>query len=1028
MTWEREKRALDLFEQVCDLPREEQSSFVEQHCADDSVLRIMLVEMLEADAFPEDSGLEFGDSAEVIRSIASANSRAAMPEKLGRYQIIRPIGRGGMGVVYEAEQSDPKRRVAVKVVREGFGNRETIRRFRQEAELLGRLQHPGIAHVYEAGIDGHTPFYAMEFVDGLPIDQHAEERNLGLRERIELMARVCDAVQHAHHKGILHRDIKPANVLVVAPTDESALQNAGGESASSSHNHAARIDSIGQPKVLDFGIARLADHGAVTQHTHTGQILGSIASMSPEQLAGDPASIDTRADIYSLGVMLYRLLADRPPHDLTGLMIAEAARRVAEQDPPTLASVSQKLRGDLSVIAAKALARDINERYESAAVLAEDLRRTLRNEPIVARPPAASYRFKKFVKRHSFAVALGAVAIALLVSATALSTWLGVHAIAARSEADRATYLASISAAAAALREGDARLARDFLVQAPPQFRGWEWFHYNDALDASEHRGERAFTLSSEVADFQDGRCWLSPDGSMLHVGSHNERYGSHVFESFDAESLQSIGDWRATQDERCIGVIDERSVVVMYHAVSGELVLRDVVGGHQIERLSAGSGGRQGLASYSRLPTDLSLVSGWIDVATNSTNPLIRPDAVLSPDVSAWVECRNNPVVRLVASDAEPRYLGTVREGGSAAAFSPDAKLLAFASLDRQLSVFDLESGKSVWTLPEAHSDAPMVVTFNKAGTILATGGQDRIIKLRDAQSGELLGQLMGHIATINALAFSKDGQTIYSADASAVRRWKVRDAIEGNVLWRHRAFAARLRLSPKGERLASTSLPIGGNDTKEDSVLTMDLRAEAQASPIPLPATTAWAHDAKLLGSDMCLAVVGEREPNAIDGVRGSAYLSNLRTGVYRRLAVFQTPQNTNLLFRDGRVWINQGHDGRIDLTAAILEGGDVTPKMIAEAEQVQGDLLHQADKGDIIRLIGEHEWLAHRSAIHEPSGLAYVVGENDVIQELDLKTGRVIRSSLPAGSSVRSIALLPDGSRLFGASGDRLIRVWD
>ena len=262
-------------------------------------------------------------------------------------------------------------------IRPGLASPALLKRFAHEAQILGRLHHPGIAQVYEAGLaDDGQPFFAMEFIRGLPLDEYARPPRPRPRPpALDLLARVCDAVQHAHDQGVIHRDLKPANILV---------------------------EETGQPKVLDFGVARATDADLLTAAglTRTGQLLGTPSYMSPEQVTADPAAIDHRADVYALGVILFELLAHRLPYRLENRPLAEAARLILEQDPPRLGSIDPELRGDVETIVAKALEKDPARRYASAADLAADLRRWLADEPILARPPSALYHLRKFARRH----------------------------------------------------------------------------------------------------------------------------------------------------------------------------------------------------------------------------------------------------------------------------------------------------------------------------------------------------------------------------------------------------------------------------------------------------------------------------------------------------------------------------------------------------------------------------------------------------------------------------------------------------
>jgi len=333
--------------------------------------------------------------------------RAGRPDVLiAGYRILRVIGEGGMGTVYEAEQERPRRIVALKMIKPGLATAALLKRFEQEAHALGRLRHPGIAQIYEAGMadagHGPQPYLAMEFVTGRPLDQYVTERNPGVRERLDLVARICDAVHHAHQKGIIHRDLKPGNILV---------------------------EDSGQPRVLDFGLARVTDSDIqATMQTDVGQIVGTLPYMSPEQVLGDPLALDTRSDVYALGVLLYLVLAGRLPYDLRKAHLAECIRVIREVDPSPLGTVSRVFRGDVETIAARALEKEKERRYQSAAELASDVRRHLADEPIVARPPSAAYQLGKFARRNRTLVAGAAATVLALVAGIGASSWQAVRA------------------------------------------------------------------------------------------------------------------------------------------------------------------------------------------------------------------------------------------------------------------------------------------------------------------------------------------------------------------------------------------------------------------------------------------------------------------------------------------------------------------------------------------------------------------------------------------------------------------------
>jgi serine/threonine protein kinase len=396
LTPEEYQRVSDIFAAACELEDGKRAAFLDEACAGDTQVRARVESMLRSDAngeaFMRDAALNL--RGQVEEALGEGGPADSIPLQIGRYRIIRKLGDGGMGVVYLAEQDQPRRCVAVKVIRTGFMSRDMLRRFEFEAQVLGQLRHPGIAHIYESGTAdtdrGEQSYFAMEYVEGPRLDRYAGENQLDTRQRLKLMALICEAVQHAHQKGVIHRDLKPGNILV---------------------------DESGQPKVLDFGVARAtnADTHIVTMQTNAGQLIGTIPYMSPEQVSGVPSEIDTRSDVYALGVICFELLTQRLPHQLRDRSIPEAARIIRDQEPSRLGSINPALRGDLETIVAKALEKDRSRRYQSAAELSADIGRYLRNEPILARPQTTLYQLRKFARRNrGLALALCGVLLALM--------------------------------------------------------------------------------------------------------------------------------------------------------------------------------------------------------------------------------------------------------------------------------------------------------------------------------------------------------------------------------------------------------------------------------------------------------------------------------------------------------------------------------------------------------------------------------------------------------------------------------------
>jgi non-specific serine/threonine protein kinase/serine/threonine-protein kinase len=404
-------RMWDLFHEASELPAAEREAFLQRECAGDERLRAEVAGLLAASERAE----EFLEPQGASKGIAALGSET-IPERIGRYRVLERIGEGGFADVYLAEQKEPvARRVAIKVLKPGMDSRAVIARFETERQTLALVEHPGIATVLDAGLSGQgRPYVVMEYIAGLPITRHCDERQLGTEARLELFQQVCQAVQHAHHKGVIHRDLKPSNVMVT---------EAGGRA---------------QVKVIDFGIAKAIDQssGGRTLFTEAGQLIGTPEYMSPEQAAG--IDLDTRTDVYALGVLLYELLvglrpgeprrdaspseilaelrereAPRPSTRLLGCGREAATRIAAARATGDVATLARQVRGDLDWIVMKAIDKERTRRYSSPAELVADLLRHGRHEPVLAGPPSALYRLRKFARRHRAGVAAAAVALVL---------------------------------------------------------------------------------------------------------------------------------------------------------------------------------------------------------------------------------------------------------------------------------------------------------------------------------------------------------------------------------------------------------------------------------------------------------------------------------------------------------------------------------------------------------------------------------------------------------------------------------------
>ena len=664
---------------------------------------------------------------------------------IGAYTLVQKLGEGGMGEVWVAKQSEPvKRKVALKLIKRGMNSKDVLARFEQERQALAMMDHPSIAKVFDGGVtpDGQ-PYFVMELVNGLSLTKYCDEARLTPRERMELFVPICQAVQHAHQKGIVHRDLKPSNILVTM------------------------YDGRPVPKVIDFGVAK-ATGGRLTDEsmsTQVGAVVGTLEYMSPEQAGYSGQDIDTRADIYSLGVILYELLTGLRPIDgqrLRKAGLAEMIRIIQQEEPskpstrlsldaalPSLAALRQTepkrltalLRGELDWVVMKCLEKSRDRRYETANGLARDIQHYLADEPVEARPASASYRFRKFLRRHKGPVLAAALVLLALIGGIIGTTWGLVREsqqrVIAETNEDKANDAAK-----------QERIAKEKANEAAEQAR----IAKEDAIAAEiEERKQR------ERAD----------ENFQL---SRRQLYAAHM------NSAQELWD-----DKR----VDETLLLLdMYQPAI------EIEGGPNDLR-----GFEWYYWNHMAYSYELNLKAGMEEASCVAFSPDGKRLASGGlTGVKLWDAWSGRETLTLTGHTERVETL----------AFSPDGARLASGSRDRKVKVFDAISGQETLTL-KGHTDNVESVTFSPDGKRLASASRDQTVKVWDATSGQEMLTLTGHTSVVNSVVFSADGKTLTSAGGDGVKFW---DGTNGHEDLTHTLESDPIiGLSPDGTRLASTS-----------------------------------------------------------------------------------------------------------------------------------------------------------------------------------------------------------------------------
>ncbi|QEG22206.1 protein kinase domain-containing protein [Mariniblastus fucicola] len=1000
----------------------------------------------------------FGESAvvhaeQLINATETENSGTQLDSgqvrpsrRIGRYKLLQKIGEGGMGAVWMAEQEEPvQRRVAMKLIKSELASKEVIARFEAERQALALMDHQNIAKVLDAGTtENGTPYFVMELVKGIPITDYCDQNKLSVADRLKLFVPVCKAIQHAHQKGILHRDLKPSNVLVT------------------------HYDGEAVPKVIDFGMAKAITHNMKltdkTLFTEFGKVVGTLQYMSPEQAEMNALDVDTRADIYSLGVMLYELLTGSTPVDkqtLSSNAFFQILEIIREKDPPrpstrldsasvaVTSKVSQQrqissgklrqvLKGDLDWVVMKALEKDRTRRYQTAADFARDISNFLAGDAVIARPPSTLYQMRKFAaKNRGLAASIAAVGAALLIGIVGTSYGL-IRANQKTSEAESHQILAEQKTAEAekertkaqaseqlALIEKDNARKNETRAVAAEKRASSESQRARDSEAAAKfqlanarfeaNRALEARTLLHEIPEeYRDNFEWHFCNrnflGSDLTCAGHTARVYKVAF-SPDGKTFAS-----ASQDRT--------------------IKLWDVKTGREISTLK-GHSGSVGSIAFSPSGKQLASASSdksvrlW-DVETGQETGRLEGHAelvasvVFSPDGESLATASDDKTVKLwdaLTFENTQTFVGHARQVGNVV-FSPNGTSLVSSGVDGTVRVWDVDSGDEIWA-PLRHNSLVISVACSPDGRYIASASFDTV-KLWDAVTGREARTLNGHTQYVHQVAFSPDGTRLASAGRDkSIRMWDVETGLETGTFTGHADWVNGVAFSPDGSRIASASF--------DGTVKLWDVRSGQHVHTIK-------GHYGR--GTEIAFSPDGRKLVSSSEDQ--SVRLWCARTG--RNMSTFQGHVNRvyGIAYsHDGATVASAAGDGTVRLWDSdsaqeidVLNGNEgavygvaFSPddKLIASAGSDHTVRIWNVKDGSPNQVFKGHERAVYRITFSPDGSLIASSGAKGSIRIWNVESGKQVNLLKGHPQSVNSVAFSPDGKRLASASDDSTIKLW-